>query len=133
MAKVEKLHVAFKNAITDPRRVYLSNDINNLFQKTIKKIYCNDELIWQNSNAFIFTNSLESINLKNFNEFIKYSKNFDYCLYAYEETNPLDGSFKDVVFRMCIFLKTIITSLKVRFNIINIYAQHIVVLQNCIL
>ena len=68
MAKVEKLHVAFKNAITDPRRVYLSNDINNLFQKTIKKIYCNDELIWQNSNAFIFTNSLESINLKDLSE-----------------------------------------------------------------
>ena len=68
MAKVEKLNIFFKDSVIKPRKAYLSVDLNNLFQKSIKKIYCNDELIWQNSNAFIFVNSLEDIDLSTLSE-----------------------------------------------------------------
>ena len=80
MAKVEKLNVSFNGDIIKSRKVYLSVDLNNLFQKSVKKIYCNDELIWQNSNAFIFIQDLNDIDLTTLSEdtlvFVNFGNNF---------------------------------------------------------
>lgn len=72
------------------------SNVKMIDEKLDKKLYRLNKIAKEASEVAHRTKVLESINLKNFNEFIKYSKNFDYCLYAYEETNPLDGSFKDV-------------------------------------
>lgn len=50
MAKVNNLFVKTDS----PKKVFISNNKTNLKLNTIKKVYYNNNLIWQNSNPFIF-------------------------------------------------------------------------------
>ena len=59
MAKINNLFVDK----TSPKKVFISNDKTNLRLNSIKKIYYNNILIWQNSNPFIFVEDINTIDL----------------------------------------------------------------------
>ena len=63
MAKVSNLRIPIDGKNENPRRVYFSIDVKDLFQNKVKKVYCNDELIWQNSNPFIFVKDINDIDV----------------------------------------------------------------------
>jgi hypothetical protein len=63
MAKVSNLRIPTNGKAENPRRVYFSIDVKDLFQNKVKKVYCNDELIWQNSNPFIFVKNINDIDV----------------------------------------------------------------------
>ena len=72
------------------------SNVKMIDEKLDKKLLRLNKIAKEASEVAHRTKVLESVNLRNFNEFVNYSKKFDYLLYAYEETNVLDGSFKDV-------------------------------------
>lgn len=63
MAKVNNLHVV-ASSTENPRKAYFSTNKNILKMSTIKKIYFNDILIWQNSNPFIFVEDINQLDIK---------------------------------------------------------------------
>lgn len=63
MAKITKLYIPVDDKNVSPRKVYFSKDWQNLFQNKVKKVYCNDELIWQNSNPFLFVKDIKDLDL----------------------------------------------------------------------
>ena len=72
------------------------SNVKMIDEKLDKKLARLNKIAKEASEVAHRTKVLQSVNLKNFNDFIKYASKFDYVLYAYEETNPQDGSFKDV-------------------------------------
>ena len=63
MAKVSNLRIPINGENVNPRRVYFSVDFKDLFQNKVKKVYCNDELIWQNSNPYMFVKNIEDVDV----------------------------------------------------------------------
>lgn len=69
MANVNKLFVNTKPFEGEPhkgqnaKKVYFTNDKNNPTQKTPRKVYFNDILVWQSGYNFFFVNSLDEIDL----------------------------------------------------------------------
>ena len=63
MAKVNNLHIV-TSSTESPKKTFFTTDRKNLRMSTIKKIYFNDVLIWQNSNPFLFVTDMSQIDTK---------------------------------------------------------------------
>ena len=73
------------------------SNVKMIDEKIDKKLYRLEKIAKEASEVAHRTKILESKFLKSWNEFIKYSSKFDHLLYAYEETNSKDGSFKNIL------------------------------------
>ena len=90
MAKINNLFVTE----TPPKKVYLSYDKNKLDMNTIRRIYYNNELIWENSNPFIFVSDLSQIDLSKLEQdtivFVGFTnKHFDGTYDIMEDENDI--------------------------------------------
>jgi hypothetical protein len=70
MAKINNLFVSTETQAPadikdlrgiNPKKVFISNDKDNLILNSVKKVYYNNILIWQNSNPFIFVEDINQI------------------------------------------------------------------------
>lgn len=76
MAKVDNLNIVDNNLISKVKKAYFTNPITKK-ETTIRRIYFNDILVWQNSNTYVVIPRIEDLDLSSLETDTIILTNFD--------------------------------------------------------